>query len=46
MKGFVQTATNHVSATGSRQHPAERRSIIEKCKLAAQGRIAARKARS
>jgi len=45
MKGFVQSATNTRLADWFETHPAEAKIIIEKCKLAAQGRIAARKAR-
>ncbi len=45
MKGFVQKAVNDHLADWLDQHPAEAKIIIEKCKLAAQGRLAAKRAR-
>ncbi|MBX7160077.1 MAG: DNA topoisomerase (ATP-hydrolyzing) subunit B [Acidimicrobiia bacterium] len=45
MKGYVQSVTNKALADWLETHPGEARTIIEKAKLAAQGRLAAKKAR-
>ncbi|MCC7077324.1 MAG: DNA topoisomerase (ATP-hydrolyzing) subunit B [Acidimicrobiia bacterium] len=45
IKSLVQTATNQRLADWLEQHPGPARAIVDKCKNAAQGRIAARKAR-
>lgn len=45
IRSLVQTATNQRLADWLEQHPGPAKAIVEKCKNAAQGRIAARKAR-
>ncbi len=45
MKSFVQTTMNSLLGDWLEAHPGEAKLIIEKCKLATQSRLAARKAR-
>ncbi len=45
IKSLVQTTTNSMLVEWLERHPGEAKAILDKCKAAAQGRIAARKAR-